>query len=108
MRALACAPAYEHGRVQSLVVALRRDDESVRLAELETLLLHASLLGRAATNLMLAQQVREAYGRLDSELAMVGRMQQHLLPASLPAIEGLELGASYVTCSRAGGDYYDV
>ncbi|HMF13822.1 MAG TPA: PP2C family protein-serine/threonine phosphatase, partial [Gemmataceae bacterium] len=108
MRTLACAPAYERGRVEFLVVALRRDEEPFRADEVETLLLHANLLGRAATNLVLAQQLRDAYGRLDAEMAMVGRMQQHLLPAMLPAIEGLELGASYVTCSQAGGDYYDV
>jgi sigma-B regulation protein RsbU (phosphoserine phosphatase) len=35
-------------------------------------------------------------------------MQRLLLPAELPRIEGLELAASYVTSSRAGGDYYDV
>src|SRR5262249_16065916 len=108
MRTLACAPAYEHGRVEYLVVALRRDEEAFRPDELEALLLHANLLGRAATNLSLAQQLRDAYTQLDTEMAMVGRMQKHLLPASLPSIEGLELGASYVTCSRAGGDYYDV
>ena len=108
MRTLACAPAYERGRVEYMVFALRRDDEPFRADELESLLLHANLLGRAATNLMLAQQLREAYGQLDAEQAVVGRMQQHLLPAKLPAIDGLELGASYVTCSRAGGDYYDV
>ena len=38
----------------------------------------------------------------------VGRVQRHLLPARLPPIDGLELGASYHTSSRAGGDYYDV
>ena len=30
------------------------------------------------------------------------------MPAELPAIEGLDLAASCVTSSRAGGDYYDV
>jgi phosphoserine phosphatase RsbU/P len=35
-------------------------------------------------------------------------MQRHLLPAQLPKIDGLELGASYFACSRAGGDYYDI
>jgi sigma-B regulation protein RsbU (phosphoserine phosphatase) len=108
MQVLACAPAYEHGRVEYMAFAMRRDDEPFRSDELETLLLHANLLGRAATNLSLAQQVRDAYRQLDSEMAMVGRMQQHLLPPKLPNIEGLELGASYVTCSQAGGDYYDV
>jgi sigma-B regulation protein RsbU (phosphoserine phosphatase) len=108
MHTLACAPAYEHGRVEYMAVAMRRDSEPFRPDELETLLLHANLLGRAATNLSLAQQVRDAFGRLDAEMAMVGRMQQHLLPPSLPNIDGLELGALYVTCSQAGGDYYDV
>src|SRR5207247_7805191 len=42
------------------------------------------------------------------EKDQVGRMQRHLLPARLPLIDGLELGASYFTCSRAGGDYYVV
>src|SRR5262249_26848032 len=70
----ACAPAYERGRVESLVVALRRDAEPFRPDELETLLLHANLLGRAATNLLLAQQVQDAFQQLDNEMAMVGRM----------------------------------
>ena len=38
----------------------------------------------------------------------VGEMQRQLLPESLPEIEGLQLAAQYATCSRAGGDYYDV
>ncbi len=108
MRTLACAPAYQHGRPIHLVAALRRDTEAFRPDELEDLLLHANLLGRAAMNLSLAQQLQDTLKALDNEMAMVGRMQQHLLPGTLPAIEGLELGASYVTCSRAGGDYYDI
>jgi sigma-B regulation protein RsbU (phosphoserine phosphatase) len=108
MGALACAPGYEHGRPLYLAVLLRREPGSFTLAELEALLLDTNLLVRAASNLQLAQQLREAYRTLDRELQQVGRMQQHLLPARLPRIEGLELAASYVTCSRAGGDYYDV
>lgn len=108
MAALACAPAYDHGKPQSMVVLLRREPDSFHPDELETLLLNANLLSRAAGNLVLAQQLQEAYRRLDYESRQVGRMQRHLLPAELPRIDGLELGASYVTSSRAGGDYYDV
>jgi sigma-B regulation protein RsbU (phosphoserine phosphatase) len=108
MRALMCAPAYERGEVLSLVVVLRREPDSFTLDELETLLLNANLLGRAAGNLQLAQRLQEAYRNLDHEMQQVGQMQRHLLPTELPRIDGLELGASYVTCSRAGGDYYDV
>lgn len=108
MRSLACAPAYEQGRAVYMVMALRREPDAFAAEELETLLLNANLLGRAASNLQLTQQLREAYRRLDHEMEQVGQMQRHLLPAELPAIDGLELGAVYVTCSRAGGDYYDV
>jgi sigma-B regulation protein RsbU (phosphoserine phosphatase) len=108
MATLACAPGYEQGRPLWLAVLLRRAPGHFSVAELETLLLDTNLLVRAASNLLLARQLREAYRNLDRELQLVGRMQRHLLPAQLPCIEGLELGASYVTCSRAGGDYYDV
>jgi sigma-B regulation protein RsbU (phosphoserine phosphatase) len=108
MHSLACAPAYEQGRPIQMVYALRRNSDQFTPDELETLLMYANLLWRTANNLQLTQQLQEAYRRIDHEMLQVGRMQHHLLPEALPSIEGLELGASYVTCSRAGGDYYDV
>jgi sigma-B regulation protein RsbU (phosphoserine phosphatase) len=87
---------------------VRSEADGFTQADLEMLLLNANLLGRAATNLSLTQQLQEAYRQLDHEMQQVGHMQRHLLPSVLPEIEGLELGASYVTSSRAGGDYYDV
>jgi sigma-B regulation protein RsbU (phosphoserine phosphatase) len=108
MRALAGAPGYEHGRPTTMAVLLRREPDTFTEQELELLLLNANLLGRAANNLLLARQLQEANRRLEEEMQEVGRVQRHLLPAELPRIEGLELGASYVTCNRAGGDYYDV
>jgi sigma-B regulation protein RsbU (phosphoserine phosphatase) len=108
MGSMICAPGYDHGRAVHSVLLLRREPDSFTDQDLETLLLHANLLGRAATNLQLAQQLQEVNRRLDHEMQEVGRMQTHLLPAELPQIEGLELGASYITCHEAGGDYYDV
>jgi PAS domain S-box-containing protein len=46
--------------------------------------------------------------RLDRELASAGRMQQELLPASLPVHPDAEFAAHYRTSQHAGGDYYDV
>jgi PAS domain S-box-containing protein len=46
--------------------------------------------------------------RLDRELANAGRMQQLLLPTSLPVHAGAEFVAHYRTSRHAGGDYYDV
>ena len=108
MGSLACAPGYDYGRAVTMVMSLRREADSFSADELETLLLNANLLGRAASNLLLAQQLQEANRRLDDQMHRVGQIQRHLLPAALPEVEGLELGASYFTCDRAGGDYYDV
>lgn len=108
MRSLASVPGYERGQPLNAVIFLRREPDSFTLDELEGLLLNANLLGRTVNNLVLTQQLQDAYRALDHEKEQVGRMQRHLLPAELPRIEGLELGASYRTCSRAGGDYYDV
>jgi len=46
--------------------------------------------------------------RLDRELASAGRMQQLLLPTSLPVLPAAEFVAHYRTSHHAGGDYYDV
>jgi sigma-B regulation protein RsbU (phosphoserine phosphatase) len=108
MQSLICAPGYDHGKALNMVMILHREPDSFASADLETLLLHANLIGRATLNLLLAQQLQEANNQLDYEMQLVGRMQRHLLPAELPRMEGLELGASYITCNRAGGDYYDV
>jgi sigma-B regulation protein RsbU (phosphoserine phosphatase) len=108
MRSLACVPSYDHGQPLNMVVALSREAGAFTAADLENFLLHANLLGRAVTNLVLARQLDEAYHKLDEEMRQAGRVQRALLPEQLPIVEGLELGASYVTCSRAGGDYYQV
>jgi len=108
MGALACAPGYDHGQAINMVMILRREPDSFTAQDLESLLLNANLLGRAVGNLLLTQELQLAKRALDHEKEQVGRMQRHLLPAELPQIEGLELAASYVTSSRAGGDYYDV
>ena len=39
-----------------------------------------NLFGRATHNLVLAEQVREAYNALDAEFKTIARIQQSLLP----------------------------
>lgn len=59
--------------------------------------------------LLAATQVAErSRDRLDRELASAGRMQQLLLPPSLPVHAGAAFAAYYRTSRHAGGDYYDV
>jgi len=108
MLSLACAPSFLQGRPVGLSVLLHRLPAAFQDRDLETLLVNTNLLGRAAGVLSLAQQLEQAYRRLDHEMQQVGRMQRHLLPVELPRPDGLRLAASYVTSSQAGGDYYDV
>jgi phosphoserine phosphatase RsbU/P len=106
MHSLACAPSYDHGQPTNMLVVARRQPDSFTPADVENLLLHGNLLGRAVAHLTLVRQLEEAYRQLDDEMQQAGRVQRELLPAKLPTIDGLELGASYVTSSQAGGDYY--
>jgi PAS domain S-box-containing protein len=52
--------------------------------------------------------VERSHDDLDRELASAGRMQQLLLPTSLPSHPGAQFVAHYRTSRHAGGDYYDV
>lgn len=46
--------------------------------------------------------------KLRHELAIARKMQEALLPATIPEIEGLEVAASLKPTSNVGGDYYDI
>jgi hypothetical protein len=46
--------------------------------------------------------------RLRHELDIARKMQESLLPATIPEVEGLEIAASLRPTSNVGGDYYDV
>ena len=54
-----------------------------------------------------AQTEREQI-ELQGELAAAREIQRSILPASMPAIEGLRLDARYVPATSVAGDFYDV
>jgi phosphoserine phosphatase RsbU/P len=66
---------------------------------------------RVSNHLMrryLERELRRSRDRLDRELAKAARLQQQLLPRTLPSHPALEFGTFYRTSRHAGGDYYDV
>jgi sigma-B regulation protein RsbU (phosphoserine phosphatase) len=67
----------------------------------------SNLYGRATHNLVLSDQLKEAYDAVDYDLQVVANIQRDLLPANIPAIPTMNLAAHYQTSQRAGGDYYD-
>jgi sigma-B regulation protein RsbU (phosphoserine phosphatase) len=106
-QSLVALPLYDHGLAINMVILMREAPAAFSRAQLPDLVWTSSLFGRAATTLVLHQQLQDAYDAMDFELRQVEDMQRSLLPPTLPKIENLDLAAHYETSHRAGGDYYD-
>jgi serine phosphatase RsbU (regulator of sigma subunit) len=79
-----------------------------RLAQVETLSAQVLEQERAAHAAELHAQLVEAESaRQSRELEAARSLQLSMLPAILPAVEGLEVAVSMTTASEVGGDYYD-
>lgn len=50
----------------------------------------------------------ERAGRLSEELRTAKRIQQHLLPKSMPSIPGFEFAGRLIPAAEVGGDYWSV
>ena len=46
-------------------------------------------------------------GLIEKELQIASRIQQSILPQSLPQVEGIEIGVKCVPAKHIGGDFYD-
>jgi serine phosphatase RsbU (regulator of sigma subunit) len=65
-------------------------------------------LAQAYAELQEAQGQLIAQEALRRELRVAHDIQQSMLPAALPALPGVELGARMVPAREVGGDFYDV
>ena len=106
-RALLAIPLYDQGESLNMVVVLRRKPGTFHPKRLGEYVWLSNLFGRATHNLVLKNELAKAYATVDRELKSVAEIQRSLLPAELPAIEGVDLAVHYRTSRRAGGDYYD-
>jgi sigma-B regulation protein RsbU (phosphoserine phosphatase) len=107
MRSATAIPLFDRGVAMNMIIALRKEPHAFDREELPERVWMANLFGRATHNLVLSEQLREAYDAIDREMKVVGDIQRSLLPATLPHIPGVELAVHYQTSRRAGGDYYD-
>jgi sigma-B regulation protein RsbU (phosphoserine phosphatase) len=107
MRSLMMIPLFDKGVALNAVVLMRREANGFDREALPERVWLSNLFGRATHNLVLADQVKQAYDALDREMQVVADIQRSLLPADLPHIPGVELAVHYQTSRRAGGDYYD-
>jgi sigma-B regulation protein RsbU (phosphoserine phosphatase) len=106
-RSLLAIPMFDQGESLNMVVLLHEQPHAFPREQVPDLVWRSNLFGRATSNLVLKEEVREAYKALDHELQIVADIQRSLLPARLPQIPTLDLAAHYQPAQRAGGDYYD-
>ena len=107
MNCLIASPLYHEGAPDYMVVLMRQEPGSFTLDELNSFVLTSNLIGRVTTNLLLNQQLENAYKQLDREFNLVGQIQRGLLPAATPKIPGVSVATFYEPSTKAGGDYYD-
>ena len=105
---LMAIPNFDQGVALNMVITLCKAPSSFDREAFPELVWTSNLFGLATHNLVLTDQVREAYEVVDRELKMVQAIQRALLPAELPKIPSLELSVWYETSRWAGGDYYDL
>jgi sigma-B regulation protein RsbU (phosphoserine phosphatase) len=104
---LLAIPMYDQGESLNMVVLLRQEPGAFPRDQIPDLVWRSNLFCRATSNLVLKDELQQAYQALDRELKIVGDIQRALLPAEIPAIPTLDLAAYYQPATRAGGDYYD-
>jgi sigma-B regulation protein RsbU (phosphoserine phosphatase) len=106
-RSLIAFPIFEKGISVGVVVMLGSSAQVHNDSELCALATTSSLLGRAIESQKLANHLEVARRALDSELKAAADVQRWLLP-SLPALDDIDIAASYRTARYSSGDYYDV
>jgi sigma-B regulation protein RsbU (phosphoserine phosphatase) len=104
---LLAVPHYDRGLALNMVISLRRERAAFDPEIFPEWVWVSTLFGRATHNLVLRNDVKEAYDIVERELKLVADIQRSLLPQKLPVIPNLELAAYYRTSRWAGGDYYD-
>jgi sigma-B regulation protein RsbU (phosphoserine phosphatase) len=108
MRVLVALPQYDNHEGLNLSISMWDDLSKLDRELLPMIHWQSNLFGRATLNLVLRNQLAEAYASLDRELELVARMQRSLLPRQLPDVHDVSLAAHYQTARRAGGDFYDL
>jgi sigma-B regulation protein RsbU (phosphoserine phosphatase) len=106
-RSLMAIPMFDQGVALNMVILLRQGPAAFAPEELPEMVWLSNLFGRATSNLVLSDELQQAYQELDRELRIVGEIQRSLLPARVPHIPTLDVATHYQPSQRAGGDYYD-
>lgn len=97
-------PAIAYDMLRVLTARLRASDE----ATIRDLQQKNHELSAAYADLQTAQARLIEQEALERELRHAREIQESMLPAALPAVHGVEIGASIIPARMVGGDLYDV
>jgi sigma-B regulation protein RsbU (phosphoserine phosphatase) len=97
-------PAIAYDMLRVLTARLRASDE----ATIRDLQQKNQELSVAYAELQAAQARLIEQQALERELNHAREIQESMLPAALPAVNGVEIGASIIPARMVGGDLYDV
>ncbi|MBN2071173.1 MAG: SpoIIE family protein phosphatase [Candidatus Krumholzibacteriota bacterium] len=101
-------PLVTHGTlIGFLAVGSKSEQSDFKSADMELIQSLSSQVAIATENIMLLEENIEK-NRLENELNIARKVQEGLLPQSLPATPGLEVAGKSDSCLEIAGDYYDV
>ena len=107
-RSCAATPLYDGGEALNWAFQFRHAADAYSERDLEDILMRANLVGNTVRLLQSQQELLTARDAIDREVRKIASIQQALLPAALPEVDGVSIAVSYETFDQAGGDYYNV
>jgi len=100
-------PIFVEGRVQEWLMLFRPPGLPLDALQIRTSVSLLNMLSRGAYQIKLTQQIAALHAELESKLNEVARVQQSILPSSLPAVPACEIAVRYRPSDVAGGDFYE-
>lgn len=104
---LIAIPVFEHGDAVEMVIQTRDRARAFNPERFPEMVWLTNVLARAAFYAGRTEDLRQAHGKLDRDLAYLAKLQQSLLPTAVPDIPGARVALRYQPSERSGGDYYD-
>ena len=101
-------PLADRDEVIGLLALARHAPLSFTRHDIDSLAVVCDTLAISTSRARWLKEIAESHRIIQHEMEMLGRVQELLLPQSLPEYEGLEFRAFYQPAQEAGGDYYDV
>lgn len=100
-------PVYRGEQIEEWVLGFSSRVDGYTSRDVIQGVLVSNMLGVANRQIDTVSEVSRLNAQMRDQLDQIARLQQALLPNSIPHVPGLEIATSYLSSDQAGGDYYD-